>query len=96
MHTQSQPFRINSNVNATNPNYPFIDPTDDSNTGMSACTCDSILSRIIYGFKHYSRVTQSLNLNGPLNLGGQASNPLGGGDVTPQMGTGPLGFAGFN
>ena len=53
MHTQSQPFRINSNANTANQNYQYLEPIDDSNTGMAACTCDSILSRIIYGYKHY-------------------------------------------
>ena len=70
MHTQSQPFRINSSANTTNQNYQYLDPNNDTNTGMTACSCDSILSRIIYGYKYYMRVTQSLNLNGPLNLGG--------------------------
>ena len=93
MHTQSQPFQINSPNNTA---LPLSNPIQDINSESPglACTCDSILSRIIYGLKYYQKITQCLDLNGPLN---QQQNPLGPQNVvTAQVGQGPMGFGGFN
>ena len=92
MHTQSQPFQIGTN---TPSQQIILDRNDDSQSGMTACSCDSVLSRIIYGVKHYQRITQSLNLSSPLAAG---SSTLGGDPSVgfAHLGTGPLGFNAFN
>ena len=94
MHTQSQPFQINSPNNTALPVPQAIQDMSNENVISSeACTCDSVLSRIIYGFKYYQKITQCLNLNSPLN---QQANPLVSTNSTQQVGQGPLGFSGFN
>ena len=61
--------------------------------GSHQCTCDSILSRLIYGYSNYKRTMESLqqryNIANPFFFGGRPGGylePPGGGLVGGMMG----------
>ena len=60
LRTQSQPFQINSNAWAAVNNTAAS--MEDS---IQQCSCDSILSRLIYGYNNHRRTMESLHPNIP-------------------------------